>query len=186
MSVFTMGALQAALPCTIPRPRAAAAPQMRLMPQYQGMARSQRLGVSFPGCCTSNSMSLLPQNGSLWFAMRHGVRKARLGRPADQRKALLRGLVTELIRHGKIRTTKIKAKAMRKPVDKMIGLAKRGTLHARRQAQAYIYDKDLVANLFEGAPERFAQRQCGFTRITAEIQLRRGDAAEMAVIEFVD
>ena len=49
MSVFTMGALQAALPCTIPRPRAAAAPQMRLMPQYQGMARSQRLGVSFPG-----------------------------------------------------------------------------------------------------------------------------------------
>ena len=54
------------------------------------------------------------------------------------------------------------------------------------QAQAYIYDKDLVANLFEGAPERFAQRQCGFTRITAEIQLRRGDAAEMAVIEFVD
>ena len=53
-------------------------------------------------------MSLLPQNGSLWFAMRHGVRKARLGRPADQRKALLRGLVTELIRHGKIRTTKVR------------------------------------------------------------------------------
>ena len=63
------------------------------------------------GCCTSDSMSMLPQNGSLWFAMRHGVRKARLGRPADQRKALLRGLVTELIRHGKIRTTKVRGVA---------------------------------------------------------------------------
>ena len=67
-----------------------------------------RLPLMAADCCTSNSMSMLPQNGSLWFAMRHGVRKARLGRPADQRKALLRGLVTELIRHGKIRTTKVR------------------------------------------------------------------------------
>ena len=72
-----------------------------------GMAESW-LSLMAAGCCESNSMSMLPQNGSLWFAMRHGVRGARLGRPADQRKALLRGLVTELIRHGRIRTTKVR------------------------------------------------------------------------------
>ena len=76
-----------------------------------------------------------PQNGSLVFAMRHGNYKARLGRPADQRKALVRALVTEVLRHGKITTTKIRAKAIRKYVDKMIGLAKDGSLHARRQVR---------------------------------------------------
>ncbi|KAL0051003.1 hypothetical protein WJX82_000398 [Trebouxia sp. C0006] len=117
--------------------------------------------------------------------MRHGNKKAKLGRPADQRKALLRALTTELLRHGKIKTTKVKAKAMRKPVDKMITLAKNGTLHARRQALAYIYDKAIVTSLFAEVPQRYSERPGGYTRITTDAQLRRGDAAEMATIELV-
>jgi hypothetical protein len=77
-----------------------------------------------------------PTNGATVFAMRHANRLNRLGRPADQRKALVRSLVTEVLRHGRITTTKTKAKAIRKYVDKMIGLAKDGSLHARRQAAA--------------------------------------------------
>ena len=117
--------------------------------------------------------------------MRHGVKKARLGRPADQRKALVRGLVTEVLRHGKITTTKTRAKAIRKYVDKMITLAKDGSLHARRQAMAFVYDKDLVASLFEQAPERYAERNGGYSRVTTEIQRRRGDNSEMATIDLL-
>mgnify|MGYP001271897264 CR=1 FL=1 len=71
----------------------------------------------------------------------------RLSRPADQRKALLRGLTTEVIRHGRIRTTLVRAKVLRSEVDHMITLAKKGSLHHRRQALSYLYDKDLVASL---------------------------------------
>lgn len=117
--------------------------------------------------------------------MRHGNKLNRLGRPADQRKALLRALVTELLRHGQIRTTKVKAKVMRKWVDKMITLAKDGSLHARRQAMGFVYDKELVRNIFEAAPERYGERSGGYTRIKTEPLPRRGDAAEMAVIELV-
>jgi large subunit ribosomal protein L17 len=120
-----------------------------------------------------------------WTMMRHGNRLKHLGRPADQRKALLRGLTTEVLRHGQIRTTKVKAKVVRGYVDKMITLAKDGSLHARRQALAWIYDKELVANLFSGAAERFGDREGGYTRVKAEPGLRRGDATEMAIIELV-
>ena len=109
----------------------------------------------------------------------------RLSRPADQRKALLRALTTEVIRHGRIRTTEVKAKALRKYVDHMITLAKKGTLHHRRQALSYIYDKDLVASLFEQAPERYATRQGGYCRVIKEELPRRGDSARMAIIELV-
>jgi large subunit ribosomal protein L17 len=109
----------------------------------------------------------------------------RLSRPADQRKALLRSLTTEVIRHGRIRTTMVKAKALRKHVDHMITLAKKGTLHHRRQALSYIYDKDLVASLFEQAPERYADRQGGYCRVLREDLPRRGDSAMMAIIELV-
>lgn len=81
---------------------------------------------------------------------RHAVRGGRLGRPADQRKALLRALTTECIRHGAITTTLTKCKEVRKTVDHMVTLAKDGSLHARRQALGYIYDKQLVHALFEG------------------------------------
>jgi large subunit ribosomal protein L17 len=117
--------------------------------------------------------------------MRHGVKKDRLGRPADQRKALVRGLVTEVLRHGKIKTTKTKAKAIRKFVDKMIGLAKDGSLHSRRQALGFVYDADLVKSLFEQVPGRYADRPGGYCRVVPELQRRRGDNVEMATIELV-
>lgn len=126
-----------------------------------------------------------PSSGMKWTMMRHGNRVKHLGRPADQRKALIRSLVTEVIRHGAIRTTKVKAMVIRKYVDHMITLAKDGSLHARRQAMAFLYDKDLVANLFSNAPERYAERPGGYTRVKTEPVLRRGDATEMAVIELV-
>lgn len=116
--------------------------------------------------------------------MRHRCRVKKLSKPADQRRALLRSLTTELIRHGKITTTLIRAKVVRSEVDKMITLAKDGSLAARRQALGYIYDKQLVHALFEQAPSRYADRQGGYTRILHTIP-RRGDNAQMAIIELV-
>jgi large subunit ribosomal protein L17 len=107
-----------------------------------------------------------------------------LGLPADQRKALMRSLATEIIRHGQIKTTLIRAKAVRSEVDKMITLAKDGSLSARRQALGYIYDKDLVSELFNAVGERYGQRNGGYTRIV-RTKRRRGDNAEMALIELV-
>jgi large subunit ribosomal protein L17 len=115
----------------------------------------------------------------------HGMGFNRLSRPADQRKALLRALTTEVIRHGRIRTTLVKAKALRPYVDHMITLAKKGTLHHRRQALSFVYDKDLVASLFEQAPERYADRNGGYCRVIKDELPRRGDSALMAVIELV-
>ena len=118
-------------------------------------------------------------------ASSHGKRIHRLGgRPADQRKALLRGLTTDLLRNGQVKTTLARAKAMRAPAEKMIGLAKRGDLHARRQALGYIYDPNLVTALFNGVPDRYGDRQGGYTRIT-HLMPRRGDNAPMALIELV-
>ena len=132
-----------------------------------------------------HSLAAAPTNGSLVTAMRHACRLNRLGRPADQRKALVRSLVTEVLRHGRITTTKTKAKAIRKHVDKMIGLAKDGSLHARRQAAAFLYDPDIVASLFAEAPARYAERPGGYCRVVTEPRRRRGDAAELAAIELV-
>ncbi len=116
--------------------------------------------------------------------MRHRCRVPKLGKPADQRKALMRALTTEVIRNGRITTTKIRAKAIRSKVDKMITLAKDGSLSARRQALGYIYDKQLVHALFEAAKERYGDRNGGYTRILRTMP-RRGDNAEMAIIELV-
>lgn len=115
--------------------------------------------------------------------MRHRCRVPQLGKPADQRRALLRALSTELIRHGRITTTKVRAKAVRSEVERMITLAKDGSLAARRQALGYLYDKDLVHALFEQAKERYADRNGGYTRILRTVN-RRGDNAEMAIIEL--
>ncbi|MEB3293884.1 MAG: 50S ribosomal protein L17 [Synechococcales bacterium] len=116
--------------------------------------------------------------------MRHRCKVPQLGKAADQRKALLRALTTELIRNGRITTTKARAQALRTEADHMITLAKQGTLAARRQALGYIYDKDLVHALFEGAQERYGDRQGGYTRVLRTVR-RRGDNAEMAIIELV-
>lgn len=116
--------------------------------------------------------------------MRHGKRVPKLNRPPDQRRALLRGLTTQILRHGRIKTTKAKARAMRKWVDKMITLAKGGTLHDRRQALGFIYDKQIVHALFAEVQERYGERNGGYTRIIRTLP-RRGDNAPMAFIELV-
>ncbi len=116
--------------------------------------------------------------------MRHGCRVPLLSKPADQRRALLRALTTELIRNGRITTTKARAKAVRSEAEKMITLAKDGSLTARRQALGYIYDKKLVHALFAQAQERYGTRNGGYTRILRTVS-RRGDNAEMAIIELV-
>jgi len=113
---------------------------------------------------------------------RKGFKK--LGKPADQRKALLRSLTTEVIRHGRIKTTLVRARAVRKHVDHMIELGKRGDLHARRQAMAWIYDKQLVHSLFEAAPDRYGERNGGYCRVLRTVA-RQGDNAKMAIIELV-
>jgi large subunit ribosomal protein L17 len=96
----------------------------------------------------------------------------------------MRALTTELIRHGRITTTKVRAKAIRAEVEKMISLAKDGSLASRRQAMGYIYDKQLVHSLFEGVKERYGDRNGGYTRVLRTVP-RRGDNAEMAIIELV-
>jgi len=141
---------------------------------FAGARVSTHTIVSSPRTQSSSALSMI----------RHGKRVAKLGKPADQRKALLRALTTEIIRHGRIKTTAVRAKAVRKHVDHMIELGKRGDLHARRQAMGWIYDKDLVHSLFEAAPERYAERKGGYTRVLRTMP-RQGDNAKMAVIELV-
>jgi large subunit ribosomal protein L17 len=116
--------------------------------------------------------------------MRHRCRVPQLGKPADQRRALMRALTTEVIRNGRITTTKVRAKAIRSEVERMITLAKDGSLASRRQALGYLYDKQLVHSLFEGVKERYGDRNGGYTRILRTVP-RRGDNAEMAIIELV-
>ncbi len=116
--------------------------------------------------------------------MRHQLRVPKLGRPADQRKAMLRGLTTQLIREGRVTTTKARAKALRDEAERMISLAKEGSLASRRRAIGYIYDKQLVHALFDKAQDRYGDRKGGYTRIVRTIA-RRGDNAQMAIIELV-
>jgi len=116
--------------------------------------------------------------------MRHRCRVPQLGKPADQRRALLRSLTTELLRHGRVTTTTARAKAVRSQVDKMITLAKDGSLNARRQVMGYVYDKQLVHVLFAKAGERYGDRSGGYTRLTRTVP-RRGDNSEMAILELV-
>jgi large subunit ribosomal protein L17 len=115
--------------------------------------------------------------------MRHRRRVPQLGKPADQRKALLRALTTELIRNGSITTTKVRAKAVRSEVERMITLAKDGSLASRREALGYLYDKQLVHILFDQVNDRYGDRNGGYTRIHRTVN-RRGDNAEMAIIEL--
>lgn len=117
--------------------------------------------------------------------MRHRNAGVKLNRTSSHRSAMFRNMVTSLIKHGCIRTTNVKAKELRRWADKMVGLAKRGDLHARRQALAVVREKNVVHQLFAEAKERFGHRSGGYTRIT-KVGFRPGDAAPMSVIEFVD
>ncbi len=116
--------------------------------------------------------------------MRHRCKKNRMNRPADQRKAALRALTTCIIRDKEINTTFANAKAAAPEVEKLITLAKRGGLHAIRQAAAFIYDKDTVKELFTTVAERYKDRQSGFTRIV-KVGNRRGDNAPLALLQLV-
>ena len=111
-----------------------------------------------------------------------GYRK--LGRTSAHRKAMLRNLVTDLLREGRITTTITRAKETRRMAEKMITLGKRGDLHARRQALAYIYDEDVVTELFDNIAPKYAERNGGYTRIL-KLGQRRGDTAEMVFLELV-
>lgn len=108
----------------------------------------------------------------------------RLGRPTDQRKAMLRGLTTSLLKSGRIETTVSKAKEIRKTTEKMITFAKRGDLHARRQVLSYVYDETVVKNLFDEIAPKYTDRNGGYTRIM-KLGPRRGDGSEMVIIELV-
>ena len=127
--------------------------------------------------------------------MRHRVAGRRLNRSHGHRNALRRTLVTELFRHERIRTTEAKARAIRSQAEKLITLAKRGLVaqetvpergvHARRLAVGRLNDPEIVKKLFNDIAPRYAERPGGYTRIV-KLGPRKGDAAQMAVIELVD
>lgn len=117
--------------------------------------------------------------------MRHNKSGRRLGRNSSNRKAMLRNMVTSLIDHERITTTDARAKEVRKIAEKMITLGKRGDLHARRQALSVIFEKKVVAKLFDRLAPRFQDRPGGYTRII-KIGNRSGDNAPVSIIEFVE
>ena len=118
------------------------------------------------------------------------MQNRKLGRTADHRKALLRNLATEVILRGKIETTEMKAKELRSVVDHLITIAKKDDLAARRQAASYIRNvtnkdgKDALTVLFTEVAPKYKDRKGGYTRVT-KTNIRRGDAAPMAIIELV-
>ncbi len=116
--------------------------------------------------------------------MRHRRRTRRLGRTTPHRQAMMRNMVASLFRYGRIKTTDTRAKELRRLADKMVTLAKDGSLHARRQALSVIRDRDVVAKLFEELKQKFVSRNGGYTRII-KIGPRRGDAALMSYVELV-
>lgn len=117
--------------------------------------------------------------------MRHGKKIAKLGRTSSHRKAMLGNMVTSLFEHEAIRTTDTRAKELRRTADRLITLAKRGDLHARRQILRVIPNKRVVAKIIESLATRYRTRNGGYTRIV-KLGPRRGDAAEMCIIELVD
>ena len=117
--------------------------------------------------------------------MRHLNAGRKLNRSSSHRKAMLRNLVTSLFQHEHLQTTDAKAKEMRRWVDPMIALGKRNTVHARRQAAAFVRGRTIVKKLFDDIAPRFATRPGGYTRIT-KLGNRVGDAAPVSLIELVE
>lgn len=108
----------------------------------------------------------------------------KLGRPTDQRRAMLRNLTTSFLESGRIETTTTRAKEVKKIAEKMVTLGKTNTLHSRRQALSYLTKEEVVVKLFEEIAPKYADRNGGYTRVI-KIGPRRGDAAEMSVLELV-
>lgn len=117
--------------------------------------------------------------------MRHKVAGRHFSRTANQRKALLRGLVSSLFEHQRIETTLAKAKAVKGIAEKLITFGKRGDLHSKRMVMSYIPNRAVVAKLFSDIAPRFTDRNGGYLRIMQTRQ-RVNDRAPMAIIEFVD
>ncbi|MCH7543655.1 MAG: 50S ribosomal protein L17 [Proteobacteria bacterium] len=118
--------------------------------------------------------------------MRHGMHGRKLNRTSAHRRAMFANMAAALIKHEQIKTTLPKAKELRPIVDKLVTLGKRGSLHARRQALAFLLgDKVMTTKLFDTLAARYAERQGGYTRVL-RAGFRYGDAAPMAFIEFVD
>ena len=111
-----------------------------------------------------------------------GYRKLNL--PTNQRRAMFRNIVTSLLKEERIVTTEPRAKELRSLAEKMITLGKKGDLHARRQALAFLMEEDVVTKLFEKLAPKYADRQGGYTRIM-KTGYRRGDAAQMVIVELV-
>ncbi len=117
--------------------------------------------------------------------MRHGMSGRKLNRTSTARKALFANLTVALLKHEQIKTTLPKAKDLRPVAEKLISLGKRGDLHARRQAIAYLRDEKIVGKLFSTIAERYKTRNGGYTRVL-KAGFRHGDCAPMAIIELVD
>ncbi|KAJ7959976.1 50S ribosomal protein L17 [Quillaja saponaria] len=161
---------------SLPKPKS-------VLRSFTGLAPQHPLFFSTTSSEFSHCFTII-DNGGRVYAMRHGRRVPKLNRPPDQRRALIRGLTTQLLKHGRIKTTRARASAIRKYVDKMITLAKDGSLHKRRQALGFIYEKQIVHALFAEVPDRYGERNGGYTRIIRTLP-RRGDNAPMAYIELV-
>ena len=111
-----------------------------------------------------------------------GQRK--LGRPTDQRRAMLRNLTTSFLKYGKIETTETRAKETKNLAEKMITLAKRGDLHARRQVLSFVTEEEVVKKLFSDVAPKYQDRNGGYTRMY-KVGPRRGDGAEVVILELV-
>lgn len=116
--------------------------------------------------------------------MRHRKARLKLNRTSSHRKAMFRNMVTSLFKHERIRTTDVKAKELRRWADNLITLAKRGDLHARRQALSIVREKDVVYKLFEEASEKYGAVSGGYTRII-KLGRRSGDAAPISMVELI-
>lgn len=117
--------------------------------------------------------------------MRHGIAGRKLGVTTSHRRAMFRNMAVALIKHEQITTTLPKAKELRPVVEKLVTLGKKGTLHTRRQAYAMLRDDTIVTKLFTAIADRYKGRQGGYLRIL-KAGMRYGDAADMAIIEFVE
>ena len=117
--------------------------------------------------------------------MRHRKKGRQLSRTRSHRKATLRNLATSLFQHGRIETTTAKAKELRPFAERLITLARRGDVHSRRLAAAKIQDRQVLGKLFDDIAPRYAERPGGYTRVL-KLGNRKGDAAEMSLIELVN
>jgi large subunit ribosomal protein L17 len=126
-----------------------------------------------------------PKNNNLEVNMKHKISQNKLSRGSSQRKALLRNLVTDTIKHGKITTTKARAKAARPLVEKMITIAKNKDFNSIRKVSEFILDKKVIDHLFDNVSVKFNERNGGYSRIVS-LGTRQGDNAEIAILELID